>query len=274
MSNYNGCPFPSGPGCPYQTEDGCNDRNRFPNGHVFVGEIENGKRYPYGVYSKKESDDRYAAKSVESYVAQLAEDVSTKAEESECVDIRARLDALESNSIRINSFTATPAVCELGSTNTILLQWSLSKAPTAQTINEYPVEGTSKQYTSVSTAQTYTLSATDGIDTVEDTVSVTFANNVFYGAAADLTSVTTLTKVLSNNRARTFTANAGAGQYIIYAIPARLGAVEFFVSGFEGGFEPPQRQILTNASGYQEAYNVYRSTNKNLGLTVVEVREA
>ena len=28
-------------GCPYQAEDGFNDRNRFPNGHLFVGEIEN-----------------------------------------------------------------------------------------------------------------------------------------------------------------------------------------------------------------------------------------
>ena len=100
-----------------------------------------------------------------------------------------------------------------------------------------------------------------------------FANNIYYGAASDLTAVTTLASVLSNTKARTIDVNAGAGQYIIYALPVRLGTVEFFVSGFEGGFEPPARQQLTNASGYTEAYYVYRSTNANLGRTIVEVRE-
>ena len=82
-------------GCPYQCEDGFNDRNRFPHGHMFVGEIENGKRYPFGVYTKEESDALYAVKQTEDDLADLADVVSQKADESECVDIRARLDALE-----------------------------------------------------------------------------------------------------------------------------------------------------------------------------------
>ena len=276
-------------GCPYQVEDGFDDRNRFPHDHLLVGEIENGKRYPFGVYTKEEADERYAIKKTEEDLATLTETVNTKAaqsevtalvetvagkaDESECIAIRARLDALEDNKIRINTFTATPAVCEIGSSNTIVLNWSLSKTPTAQTINEYPVSGTSQIYYDISTAQTYTLSVTDGeyLDTA--TLTVDFANNIYYGAASDLTAVTTLASVLSNTKARTIDVNAGAGQYIIYALPVRLGTVEFFVSGFEGGFEPPARQQLTNASGYTEAYYVYRSTNANLGRTIVEVRE-
>ena len=78
---------------------------------------------------------------------------------------------------------------------------------------------------------------------------------------------------MSNDKKRTFTVDARAGEYIVYALPARLGAVTFFVGGFEGGFEEPVEQVLTNASGYQEPYNVYRSTNANLGETTVEVRE-
>ena len=43
--------------------------------------------------------------------------------------------------------------------------------------------------------------------------------------------------------------------------------------GFEGGFENPVNQTLTNASGYSETYRVYRSTNAGLGETTIEVRE-
>jgi hypothetical protein len=104
-------------------------------------------------------------------------------------------------------------------------------------------------------------------------VSVSFANRIYYGAAADLTTVTNLTSILSNTPERTITVDAEAGQYIIYAIPARLGDVAFYVGGFEGGFEDPVEQIITNLSGYVETYKIYRSTNAGLGDTTVEVRE-
>lgn len=290
MSNpFNGCPMPPIPGCPYQAEDGYNDRNRYPHGHLFVGEIENGKRYPFGVYTKEESDERYAVKQTEADVAALNEEVGTKAaqadlaaltevvsgkaDESEAVEIRARLDALEYKAIQINSFSAAPPVSEIGSSQTITLGWSLNKAATSQNINGSPVTGNSKQYTGVTTGTSYTLNVSDGQTSASRSVSVSFANRIYYGAAADLTSVTDLTGILSNDPERTITVNAGTGEYIIYAIPARLGDVEFYVGGFEGGFEPAEVQTLTNSSGYQESYKVYRSTRASLGETTVEIRE-
>lgn len=290
MSNpFNGCPMPHIPGCPYQAEDGYNDRNRYPHGHLFVGEIENGKRYPFGVYTKEESDERYAVKQTEADLSALTEEVETKAaqadlaaltevvsgkaDESECVNIRARLDALEYKSMQINSFTAAPSVSEIGSSQTITLSWSLNKTATSQNINGSPVTGNSKQYTGVTTGTTYTLNVSDGQTSASKTAYVTFANRIYYGAAADLATVTSLTGILSNDPERTITVDAGAGEYIIYAIPARLGDVTFFVSGFEGGFEDPVEQTLTNASGYQETYKVYRSTRAGLGETTVDVRE-
>lgn len=261
------------PGCPYQVDDGYNDRNRFPHGHLFVGEIENGKRYPYDTYSKSEADERFAAKQTETDLATLTETVAGKADEQECVDIRARLDALEYVGIKINSFTAAPPVSEIGSSQSITLGWSLNKEATTQNINGTPVAGNSKQYTGVTSGQTYTLNVSDGTTNASKSASVSFANRIYYGAAADLTSVTSLPSVLSNDPERTITVTAGGGEYIVYAIPARLGDVEFYVGGFEGGFEEPETQTLTNASGYQEAYKVYRSTNANLGATTVEIRE-
>lgn len=86
-------------GCPYQTEDGFNDRNRFPHGHMFVGEIENGKRYPLGTYTKEESDQRYAPKSVVSDVASIETELDSKAPiaaitaiETEVDNVRDELD--------------------------------------------------------------------------------------------------------------------------------------------------------------------------------------
>lgn len=277
------------PGCPYQAEDGFNDRNRFPHGHLFVGEIENGKRYPFGVYTKEESDAKYAVKQTEADLEALTSEVATKAaqadlddltdavaskaNESECIDIRARLDALEYVDIKINAFTASPSVCELGSSNAISLAWSVNKAPATQNINGTPVSGNSKQYSNVSSSTTYTLNVSDGQTSASRAVSVSFANQIYYGAASDLTNVTSLSKVLSNTKTRTITVDAGAGEYIVYAIPARLGDVAFYVGGFEGGFEEPIEQTLENASGYQELYKVYRSTNANLGETTVEIKE-
>jgi len=276
-------------GCPYQVEDGYNDRNRFPHGHMFVGEIENGKRYPYDTYSKAEEDERFAVKQTEADLAALSDVVdtkasqaalddltdvvSTKASEAECVDIRARLDALEYVDIKINTFTASPTICELGSSNTINLAWTINKAATQQNINGMAVSGNSKAFTSVTTNMTYTLNVTDGQTDASKSVSVSFANQIYYGAASDIEDVTSLSKVLSNNPARTITVDAGSGEYIVYAIPARLGDVAFYVGGFEGGFEEPVDQILTNASGYQELYKIYRSTNSGLGETTVEIKE-
>ena len=290
MSNpFNGCPMPPIPGCPYQAEDGYNDRNRYPHGHLFVGEIENGKRYPFGVYTKEESDERYAVKQTEADVAALNEEVGTKAaqadlaaltevvsgkaDESEAVEIRARLDALEYQDIKINSFSAAPSVSEMGSSQTINLAWSLNKTATSQNINGITVTGTTKQYSGVMTGTSYTLNVSDGQTSASRTVSVSFANRIYYGTAADLSGVTALTGILSNDPERTITVDAGVGEYIIYAIPARLGDVEFYVGGFEGGFETPETQTLTNGSGYQESYKVYRSTRAGLGDTTIEIRE-
>lgn len=288
-------------------------KNRFNPENRFIGDIENGRRYPFACYTKEESDARYAPKSVETTVTELEvavngkasetdlaalstiveqglagkasqadfetlsttveQGLASKADESECIDIRARLDALEYQSITIDSITAAPPVSEIGSSQTITLIWELNKAATAQNINGRTVTGNIKQYIGVTTGQTYTLNVSDGQTTDERSVCVEFANRIYYGAAADISNITALTGILTNDPEITFAVNAGPGKYIIYAIPARLGNVDFFVNGFEGGFQAPVELVLTNASGYQETYKVYRSTNANLGETTVEIKE-
>jgi len=242
------------------------DKNRFQPENRFVGDIEDGKRYPFDVYKKSET---YSKEEV--YNKQESDD--KYATETEAVDIRARLDSLEYKDIKINTFTASPSTCEMGSSQTITLAWTLNKQATSQNINGTPVTGNSAQFSGVTTSTSYTLNVSDGQTSASKSVSVSFANRIYYGAAADLTTVTALTSLLSNNPERTITVDAGTGQYIIYAIPSRLGDVTFFVSGFEGGFEDPETQTLTNQSGYQETYKVYRSTRAGLGETTISIEE-
>lgn len=187
-------------------------------------------------------------------------------------DIEARLAALEYEDITITSFTASPSTAELGSSVNVNLAWTINKPPTYQGIDGIPVQGNSKQYTGITATRTFTLSATDGETTATKQATVTFANQIYYGVAADLSNVTAMSKVLSNKKTRTITVDAAAGQYIVYSLPARLGSVAFYVGGFEGGFEEPVEQTLMNSSGYQETYKVYRSTNPNLGETTIEIR--
>lgn len=279
-------------------------KNRFNPCNRFVGDIENGLRYPFACYTKEESDARYELKSeafdpteLEAQIAALEATVATKASQSDLtalsaivdtkadkatveaiqaqiVDILARLDKIEYKQITIQSFTANTYLIEIGSNSTINLVWSLNKVADAQTINGEAVTGSSKQYTNVSASTTYTLVVSDSDSQAMTSINVEAANQIYYGAAADFSNVTSLSKILSNNKARTITVNAGVGQYIVYAYPVRLGSnVEFWVENFEGGFEEPVELNLTNESGYIEKYYVYRSTNPNLGNTTVEIKE-
>ena len=61
-------------------------RNRFNPDNRFIGDIEDGKKYPFGCYTKEESDARYELKSeafdpteIEAEVAALSATVTTKA---------------------------------------------------------------------------------------------------------------------------------------------------------------------------------------------------
>ncbi len=124
---------------------------------------------------------------------------------------------------------------------------------------------------------TFTLNCAKSAESDTETHSITFYNYIWYGVStvassyseADIEGLATST--ISNTKGRSFTEVPAAGEYIIYALPTRLGTVTFWVGGFEGGFQSPETVSVTNASGYTEDYYVYRSTNSGLGSTTVTV---
>ena len=186
--------------------------------------------------------------------------------------------------IEITSFGHNAGVKEIGSTATsVTLSWALNKDPESQDIDGTPMSLDARQYT-IGTAnltgnKTYKLTVTDERDTsVSRTTTVTFLNGIYYGVGAvnaDNTNnafIQSLTKVLSDTKARDFTVTANTGEYIFYCIPSRLGTPTFFVGGFEGGFDLLKNIAYTNPSGYEEDYAVYRSVQTGLGKTTVNVK--
>lgn len=198
--------------------------------------------------------------------------------------VAAVLDDLLYTPIQITAFTNSVNTAEKGATvNTVVLTWNYNKTPVSATLDGTAIDKTLKTKTienaAITANKTYTLKAKDERDAEASKSSgINFVNGCYYGVgtasgdAINKAFVAGLTKVLSDSRARDITVNAAAGQYIYYAIPARLGTPSFFVGGFEGGFNKVKTFDYQNPSGYTESYDVYRTTNAGLGSTKVTIK--
>lgn len=193
-------------------------------------------------------------------------------------------DEFEYVPIAITSFTNNKNTVEMGTKITdVILNWALNKDPKTMTINDEsitPLTARTKTYSGQNITQNvaYTLKVTDEKDaTATKTTSISFVNGVYWGAKAapgsyDSAFILGLSKGLQSNKNKTFTVDAAAGQHIFYALPARYGACTFNVGGFDGGFTKVSTIQFTNASGYAESYDIYKSVNAGLGNTTVTVK--
>lgn len=197
--------------------------------------------------------------------------------DSRISDINRRIDSITGDeTVTIESFTATPNVCELGGTENVILTWTTTGNVYSTKINGITVTGNT--YTATVTTDTrFTLEVAPAHGAIAaKSIDVKFVNHIFWGASAspemDEGAVKALDFTeLSDKRTREFVVESNR-QYIYYAYPARLGASVFFADGFEGGMLEPSLVAIDNHSGVTENYYVYRSENKVSGVTQVEVR--
>lgn len=186
--------------------------------------------------------------------------------------------------ISVTSFSHNAGTKEYGQTvSSVTLSWAINKTPTALTLDgeALDVSARSKALTGLSITKdnnkTWKLVATDEREaTSTKTTTISFCNGVYYGVGAaqdayDSAFVLGLTKNLRSNKLTSVTVTAGAGEYIFYCLPKRMGTCTFKVGGFEGGFELVATMSFTNASGYTEDYYIYKSVNANLGKTTVSI---
>lgn len=195
-------------------------------------------------------------------------------------NINKELEELKYVAISITSFNANKSNIELGSTvSDVVLTWNTNKSPEHQYINNVEISNSTKTYsysTSFNLNKTFTLKVTDSKGaTATKSVSINFLNGAYYGASSSTNYnndfILSFTKVLTNSKNRNITVNAGEGQYIFYCIPTRFGTCNFTVNGFSGGFSLVSTINFTNSSGYTENYDIWKSTNSNLGNTNVSI---
>ena len=202
------------------------------------------------------------------------------------------LDSLLYTPISITSFTNNKGTLEKGNKVTeVTLSWNINKTPKSLTLSFgndssvlTPTQSGSTKFTSNSisntTKSTWTLKAADEKKEVSASTSIDYKFKVFYGTgtvgAEGITNefVKGLAGTLSSSFYSPITIDAGPGEYIYYVFPSSYGTPMFKVGGFEGGFEELCVFSFTNAYNHTESYKVYRSTNKGLGSTKIEVSKA
>jgi hypothetical protein len=126
------------------------------------------------------------------------------------------------------------------------------------------------------TAVTWSLQATE-LGVANAQVVATWVNQVYHGpspagAHDDAFILALASSQLNKTRALTYTDTAGASDFLYHALPSRLGVPTFIIGGFESIYTLVANGVMvTNGSGFTEAYDLWRSTNPGLGSTTVEV---
>lgn len=194
------------------------------------------------------------------------------------------------NPFKCSSVRLVPNVAVMGATiDSVSVNWSFNKTPVSLTVQGETVEPTQNgSYTlsELNLREKYTVmvKATDARgDSVTASTSLNFYNGIYYGVMADGAEINSDTvkemmpqgPEIQNSRVITFTASAGAGQRIGFAIPNRspYGTPTFKDknTGFQAGFYLADTVPVENAYGYTEDYNVWLSNHPGIGQITVEV---
>lgn len=203
-------------------------------------------------------------------------------------EYRQLIDDLAYTAIAFASASATNATNEIGSTVTeTVITWSFNKEPKTQTIKfgsevaevlDKSIRSKTYSGKTITSNTSIVITATDERNAqASRTLNITFQPRAYWGVAQnkeiyDSADILALSEsALTSTRTRNINVNAGEGEHIIYAIPSNFGTPTFKINGFEGGFVKVGTINFTNASGYSQNYDVYKSVNPDLGSTQVVV---
>lgn len=193
--------------------------------------------------------------------------------------VQAALDALFYVAPRINSFSNNVGTVEIGQTITaVTLAWSFNKTMTSASINQAvgSVLGlTSKALTglSLTTSFTWTLTASDGLNTTSASTGISFLNKRYWGVSTNTAlvdaDILALSSEFASSRGKAISYNATGGKYPFYCYPASFGApANVTVGGLAFTDFTVTAQNFTNASGHTESYNVIRFNNLQTGAAI------
>lgn len=178
------------------------------------------------------------------------------------------LDELMYIAPAITAFGANPSVVEKGtSVNSLVLNWTINKAITEQSINQGigTLDKALRTHTITSPVTnnvTYTLTINDGKNSVNRNASISFRSKLYWGLSTldTLTNaeVLTLNSELATSRVKTVSFNP-TNQYIYIAMPTSFGTPSFKVNGLANDAWEVTPLSHTNSQNFSENYTIYRS---------------
>ena len=174
----------------------------------------------------------------------------------------------------------TPSIGEIGETlPEVIFSWDYNKAITQQTFDTTSLELStrSKTLTNISSTTSKTLSASDGKNTKTASMQVIFKLASYYGVSSNvsLTSqdiIDNFQRDFNFQRGSSITLNAQQGQYIYLMLPQSMSGIQFYVGGFEGGFQIIDSNFQFTRYGKVNNYILYRSNNPGLGITTINTK--
>lgn len=180
----------------------------------------------------------------------------------------------------ISGFSNNIGAVEIGGTvSAATLSWSFNKTMTSVTLNGNAISpaltAEALSGLSLTASTTWTLNASDGINNTIAATSVSFLAKRWWGTStltslgsSDILALGGSEFATGRAQSRSMTASAA---YLYFAWPSSFGAASFTVNGLPSTAWIKATVSATNASGYTQNYDVYRSQylQNGSGIAVV-----
>lgn len=189
------------------------------------------------------------------------------------------LDQLLYKELTIKS-KVTPSIAERGEIiPEVEFSWEYNKNIISQKLDNIDISPDIRSITLSNIRQTISKSlwATDGKSTKTTTMAIQFKLASYYGVSnkTTITSddiINSFTRDFNFQKGSSVTITAQDNQYIYFMLPKSMGQVQFYVGGFEGGFQVVDSNFQFTKNGATSRYILYRSDNPGLGTTTINTK--
>ena len=189
------------------------------------------------------------------------------------------LDQLLYKELTIKS-KVTPNIAERGEIiPEVEFSWEYNKNIISQKLDNIDISPDIRSITLSNIRQTISKSlwATDGKSTKTTTMAIQFKLASYYGVSnkTTITSddiINSFTRDFNFQKGSSVTITAQDNQYIYFMLPKSMGQVQFYVGGFEGGFQVVDSNFQFTKNGATNSYILYRSDNLGLGTTTINIK--
>ena len=189
------------------------------------------------------------------------------------------LDQLLYKELTIQS-TVTPNIAEIGETvPEVKFSWKYNKNITQQSFDGTDIGLDIREVAlqDVTSTTSKSLQAFDGKNTKKVVMSITFKLASYYGVSESTPTnseeiISRFTRDLNFYKGSSVTITAQDNQYIYLMLPKSMGQVQFYVGGFEGGFQIVDPNFQFTKNGVTNSYILYKSDNPGLGTTTINTK--